>query len=189
MRAEQLQRPGAMRSLAALFSADDPDVAALSEIDAGDALATATRFDREWAYRGRQALLWKRRLTAHAVHDLYLPVSALRPFDRRGLLCVDAEAGNVPLHVFATQFAGDRGAIRDLRFARSAVRRVDGNVVLFISDPGPSRIGFTDTGLQSVVPAPNLAIWARGLRLNVERYSERESGLGAVAVARARLTA
>lgn len=174
-----------MRSLAALFSAGDPDVAALSAIEAGDALATATRFDREWAYRGGQALLWKRRLTAHAVHDLYLPASALRPFDRRGLLRLDADAGSVPLHVFATQFAGDRSAVRDLRFARSAVRRVAGNVVLFVSEPGRSRIGFTDTGLQSVVPGPSLAIWARGFRLNVERYSEEESGLGAVAVARA----
>ncbi|HEY1976059.1 MAG TPA: hypothetical protein VGG89_05935 [Candidatus Baltobacteraceae bacterium] len=185
MRAEQLARAGAMRSLAALFSADDPDVAALSGIDAGDALATATRFDREWAYRGRQALLWKRRMTAHAVHDFYLPVSALRPFDRRGLLCVDADAGNVPLHLFATQFAGGRTAIRDLRFARTAVRSVDGNVVLFISEPGSSRIGFADAGLQSVVPAPKLAIWARGFRLDVERYSEDEPGLGAVAVAHA----
>lgn len=174
-----------MRSLAELVAAADPDVTALSEIDAGDALATATRFDREWAYRGGQALLWKRRGIAHAVRDLYLPVSALRPFDRRGLLRVDVDIEKLSLHVFATQFAGDRSSIRDLRFARSAVRGVEGNVLLFISDPAPSRIGFADEGLRSVAPAPKLAIWARGFDLGVERHSESEDGLGSLAVVRA----
>lgn len=174
-----------MLSLAALFAEADPDVAALSQIDAGDALATATRFDREWAYRGGQALLWKRDVVAHAVHDLYLPMSALRPFDRRGLLRLDAEWRGVPLHAFATQFAGDRTAIRDLRFARSAIRSVDGNVLLFISNPASSRIGFADVGLRSVAPARSVAIWARGFRLKLERYSESEPGLGAVVVATA----
>jgi hypothetical protein len=174
-----------MRSLAALFAAADPGIAALSEIDAGDALAMATRFDREWAYRGGQALLWKRNVTAHAVHDLYLPMSALRPFDRRGLLRLDAEAEGVPLHVFATQFAADRAAIRDLRFARAAVRGVDGNVLLFIAEPGPSRIGFAGTGLRSVAPAPSMAIWARGFHLDLQGYSESEPGLSSIAIARA----
>ena len=174
-----------MQSLAALFAAADPDIAALSEIDAGDALAMATRFDREWAYRGGQSLFWKRHVTAHAVHDLYLPMSALRPFDRRGLLCVDAEGDGGALHVFATQFAGDRTAARDLRFARSAVRGVAGDVLLFIAEPGSSRVGFGDIGLTSVKPAQALAMWARGFRLELERYSESENGLGAVAIARA----
>lgn len=174
-----------MRSLAALLAAEDPDLAALSEIDAGDALATATRFDLQWAYRGGQALLWKRRVIAHAVHDLYLPVSALRPFDRRGLLRVDADIANVPVHVFATQFAGDRSAIRDLRFARTAVRGVAGNVLLFVCGSAASRIGFADRGLQSAAPAPQLAIWTRGFELDVERYIEGEEGLGSVAVVRA----
>lgn len=173
-----------MRSLAAIFSAADPDVAALSQVDAGDALATATRFDREWAYRGGQALLWKRRLNAHAVHDLYLPMSALRPFDRRGLLCVDAESEDGAVHVFATQFAPDRTAIRDLRFARAAVRAVDGNALLFIAEPVASRIGFADAGFHSVA-APSIAIWARGFRLELQRTSEAEPGLGAVAIANA----
>lgn len=174
-----------MRSLAELVAEADPDVTALSEIDAGDALATATRFDRSWAYRGGQALLWKRRAIAHAVRDLYLPVSALRPFDRRGLLRVDVDIGKLSLHVFATQFAGGRSSIRDLRFARSAVRGVEGKVLLFISDPAPSRIGFTDVGLRSVAPASNLAIWARGFELGIERQSESEDGLGSLAVVRA----
>lgn len=174
-----------MLSLAALVDKADPDVMALSEIDAGDALATATRFDREWAYRGGQALLWKRRAIAHAVHDLYLPASALRPFDRRGLLRVDVDIDDAELHVFATQFAGDRSAIRDLRFARCAVRGVAGSVVLFISDLAPSRIDFTDIGLRCVAPSQKLAIWARGFELGVERYSESEDGLGCVAVVRA----
>lgn len=174
-----------MRSLAALVAAEDPDVAVLSEIDAGDALATATRFDLQWAYRGGQALLWKRSVVVHAVHDLYLPVSALRPFGRRGLLRLDADIANVPVHVFATRFAGDRSAIRDLRFARTAVRGVAGNVLLFVCEPAPSRIGFADRGLQSAAAAPKLAIWARGFELDVERCSESEEGLGSVAVVRA----
>jgi len=175
-----------MRSLAALFDAIDPEIAALSDIDAGDALATSTRFDREWAYRGGQALLWKRRFVAHAVHDLYLPMSGVLPFDRRGLLWVDAAYDDTHFHVFATQFAGDRTAVRGLRFARTAVRAVKGNVLLFVSDPGSSRLGFADLGLKSITPSSDLAIWARGFRLDLERYSENEDGLGSIAVANAR---
>jgi hypothetical protein len=185
VRAEQLRKPGAMRSLAELFAGAEPDVAALSDIDAGDALATATRFDRQWAYRGGQALLWKRRFVAHAVHDLYLPGSALRPFDRRGLLCVDADDGGAQLHLFATQFAGDRSAVRDLRFARAAIRKATGSVLLFVSEPGSLKTGFADLGLQRVVPDANLAMWARGYRLELERSNDKDDGLGTVALASA----
>jgi hypothetical protein len=118
------------------------------------------------------------------VHDLYLPTSALLPFDRRGLLRIDA-GDDARLHVFATQFAGDRTAVRDLRFARTAVRNAKGNVLLFIADPGSSRAGFGDLGLRSVAPSPDLAIWGRGFHVELDRYSDNEPGLGSLAVARA----
>lgn len=157
---------------------------AIAEIDAGDALAMATRFDREWAYRGAQALLWKRTFTAHDVHDLYLPAPVLRPFDRRGLLRVDGDYAGANLHVFATQFAADRNGIRDLRFARNAVRSVTGDVLLFISDPVASRVGFTDLGLQTLIANGGLAVCARGYRVEQIRGSDR-SGLHTAVAARA----
>src|SRR5581483_9148979 len=109
-------------SLASLVDDARPDVLAVCEIEPGDALSLATRFALQWAYRGRQALFWSARVRADAVHDLYLP-RAGRPFERRGLLRVDASLDGDPCALVATQFASDRGErIPELRFARSQLR-------------------------------------------------------------------
>jgi len=121
-----------MLSLAATVADADPDVLAVCEIDAGDAFALATRFAREWAYRGGQALFWTRAIAAATVHDLYLPFAIQRPFDRRGLLRVDGTIGGVSANIFATQFGHARAfAVPELRYARSQVRAGTGRAIAF----------------------------------------------------------
>jgi hypothetical protein len=164
-----------MRTLASFLAEADPDIAALSEIDAGDALAIATRFDRAWAYRGGQALLWKARFAARDVHDLYLPISPLRAFDRRGLLRVDGRCDGAELSLFATQFATDRVRVRELRFARSVVRGVGHAAVLFLSQQH-GRIGFSDLGFHAAGTCDDLEIAVRGFR--TERSSSGVAGGG-----------
>jgi len=132
VRAYGLRGAGAMLSLAATVSETDPDVLAVCEIDAGDAFALATRFAREWAYRGGQALFWTRAFAAATVHDLYLPFAIQRPFDRRGLLRVDGAIGGVPAAVFATQLGAARAfAVPETRYARTRLHACAGRAIAF----------------------------------------------------------
>jgi hypothetical protein len=127
----------------------------LHGIDAGDAYAMATRFDCEWAYRGGQALFWQTWFRAHEVHDRYLPAPPGRPFERRGLLEVDGEAGGETLTLIATQLSNDRARVREMRFIRTSVRRIGGDVLLFIAgfDGAAQRYGFADVGVRRIVTA------------------------------------
>jgi hypothetical protein len=177
-----------MRSLAAFVAQSAPDILALSEIDAGNALAIATRFALDWAYRGGQALFWNRRFVAERVHDLYLPATGLRAFDRRGLLRVDGRCDDVALSLLATQFAADRTRIRDLRFTRSSLRGIAGKVALFAVDPGPGRGGFADLGLRSVAAegTDGLTLGARGYDVRMELAAQSHDGIGARLVAQLR---
>lgn len=139
---------GAMRTLAELVAHRQPDVLCVHDIDAGDALALATRSDLAWAYRGAQALFWSRRVKAHGVHDRYLPIAPLRPFDRRGLLQVDCQTDGLRFTLLATQFSSERALrVRELRFARENVRQIHGPAVLFVSRPD-ARLGFEDLGFE-----------------------------------------
>lgn len=156
---------------------------AISEIDAGDALATATRFDREWAYRGGQALLWKRRIHVERVHESYLPAFPARPFDRRGLLRVDGRVDSIALSLFATQFALDRHRVRDLRFTRAALRSAEETAALFVGEPGVGKVGFKDLGFATVFGSENgreLLIGARGGALRMTQALPPQRGIGAM---------
>ena len=149
---------GAMRALAELVAHRSPDVLCVHDIDAGNALALATRSDLQWAYRGAQALFWSRRVKAHGVHDRYLPIAPLRPFDRRGLLQVDAELGGKRFALLATQFSGERALrVRELRFARECVRQIPGAAVLFVARPD-DRIGFDDLGFEVKMGSPDAQV-------------------------------
>jgi len=153
-----------MLSLAALVDETDPHVLAVCEIDAGDAFALATRFAREWAYRGSQALFWKKPVSAHAVHDIYLPFALQRPFARRGLLRVAAEDARGAVALFATQFAAERGiAVPELRFARAQMRGAEGRLLAFaqVSRRG---IGIQGRGIETLAydEGGGLRICARG---------------------------
>ncbi|HET9029618.1 MAG TPA: hypothetical protein VFN49_05525 [Candidatus Aquilonibacter sp.] len=141
---------------------ESPAFFAVHGIDAGDALALATRFDRGWAYRGRQALFWSNAFRAHEVHDRYLPAPPLWPFDRRGLLEVDGDYAGARVTLVAAQLATDRSKIRELRFLREALRRTQGRALLFVAGHEPaSRVGFTDLQFTAVRLGGGCAIYAR----------------------------
>jgi hypothetical protein len=176
-----------MRSLASFLAESDPDVMALGDIDAGDALALATRFDRQWAYRGGQALLWNARVIAHEVHDLLLPVAPIA-FERRGLLRIDGECDGARISLFATQFGPDRNNLREMRFARSHARTAPGLGVLFVTAP-LERIGFKDLGYEAIgahEPSDQVEIDARGFHLERLRSGVLGNGIGAALLVRAR---
>lgn len=136
-----------MRSLAAFVARTDPTIFAVSEIDAGDALAIATRFVLEWGYRGGQALFWKAPFQSARIYDAYLPFSAARPFERRGILRVAMQAGNKPLTVVATQIGTQRDQrIRELRALRTVLRKVEGACIVFCVFAS-GRIDLLDLGL------------------------------------------
>jgi hypothetical protein len=146
-----------MRALAEEFAARKPAIGAVSEIAAGDALAIATRFDRNWAYRGALALFWTEAFKAHEVHDRYLPMPGLNPFERRGMLEVRGEHGGKPLTFIAAALSNDKSRIREIRFVRSALRAVEGDVVLFLTGYGADkeRIGFADINQSVIVVLPS----------------------------------
>jgi len=189
IRAFGLARAGAMRALAQCVSASNPDVLALSEVDAGDALAMATRFDRQWAYRGGQAVLWNRRFAVAKVHDLYLPAAPLQAFERRGLLRVDGFCDGIELSLFASRFAPDRACVRDLRFTRSAIRAARSpRIVLFVTDPPANgRSAFRDLDLRANdanEAAADLMLAVRGFIVQSCTAVPAGNGVGAQLVAR-----
>ncbi len=152
-----------MQRFAAFVDDADPDILAVCEIDAGDALALATRFTREWAYRGAQALFWRAPVRAQVVHDLYLPYVLQRPFDRRGLLRIDAEDASGPLAIFATQFAPDRtAAIAEVRFANKHVQEAALRTVAFVQ--GGSTPALVGRGVVTIAEdeASGLRLYTRG---------------------------
>jgi len=172
VRAYGLRAPGAMLSLAATVAAADPDVLAVCEIDAGDAFALATRFAREWAYRGGQALFWTRAFAASTVHDLYLPFAIGRPFDRRGLLRVDGAAGGAPASLFATQLGAERTfSVPESRFARTQLHGCAGRAIAFAQmEPTAPGLGGRGIALLGEEPEAGIYAYARGfVATSVER--------------------
>lgn len=151
-----------MRQFAERIAAESPSFFAVHGIDAGDALALATRFDCGWAYRGRQALFWRDAFVAHDVYDRYLPVLPLRPFDRRGLLEVRGDYAGKPLTLVAAQFSEDRSRVRELRFLRSDLRHVPGRALLFVAGHYEGgRIGFRDLGFLCLRRSGECGIYAK----------------------------
>ena len=161
---EHVKRAGAMRSLAAFVDSCDADIFCVHDIESGDAFALATRFAREWAYRGSQALFWNEHFSAEKIVDRYLPASPLRPFDRRGLLQVNGKCCDAALSVFATQLADGRAQrARELRFARTALHASEMLAIAFAALPD-RRFGLQGAGFQDVTPgeAQTLGCYVRG---------------------------
>ena len=181
-----LTRAGAMRALAEHVSVSKPDLLALSEIDGGDALALATRFDLQWAYRGGQALLWNGRFTAADVYDSYLPGAPLQAFERRGLIRVDGKGDGKDLSLVASRFATDRSRARDLRFTRGVLRSVPvPRMLLFITNPPAQSDAFRDLGF--TVSESNVArdvmLATRGCRVQSCVIIDGADGIGTQLVA------
>ena len=134
----------------------------MCDISAGDALALATRFDCGWAYRGAQALFWSDDYHAHEVHDRYLPIDLLNPFERRGLLEVRGDFGKDAVALVATRFTSDRTRIREMRFLRKTLRAIEGNAFVFLANyEDDERIGLADLGYEKVWGDKGCAIFAR----------------------------
>ena len=168
-----------------------PDIFAVSEIDAGDALAIATRFALQWGYRGGQAVFWKPAFVAGPIRDTYLPFSPLRPFERRGLVRVDLQLARASVGVFATQIGPERDQrIREWRYVRNVLRTAAGPALVFCLLPQArstlSDLGFVRVGCRGV---DDECVFARGFA--VEEAADDTSahrGTGTAIVARTRLT-
>ncbi|HEV3152379.1 MAG TPA: hypothetical protein VGZ02_01095 [Candidatus Baltobacteraceae bacterium] len=149
---------GSSRKLTAFIAERTPDVFAVSEIQPGDALAIATRFARQWAYRGRQALFWNARLTPVEIVDQYLPPAAFA--NRRGLIVVRGSIDGRACSVAVTHLHAARSRrIPELRFLRTMLRSQSGPAVLFASLP-PGRIGVRDLGFREA-RAQTPEVWIR----------------------------
>lgn len=158
-----------------------PDILALSEVEDGDALAIATLFDYQWAYRGGQALFWNARFVAARIEESYLPAPPLQTFERRGLLRVDGRCGRSELALLTTRFAPSRARARDLRLTRTVIREMRApRVLLFIANPpAPGSDAFRDLGFaeRDAYAMPAFMLAARGCAL--ESVDEAADGFGA----------
>ena len=154
-----------MRTLAASIAQAAPDVLAVFEIEPGDALALATRFALQWAYRGHQALFWSAAFRAARVRDMYLPAVGALPFERRGFISVEAEYRGRPCVLAATQFSDERRArIAELRFVRGHLRAAAGDAI-FCAHLRETRIAVGDLGFRDAVEPPAGAehVYVRGM--------------------------
>jgi hypothetical protein len=178
-----------MRSLAAFYDRVRPDVLAVCEIDAGDALALATRFALQWAYRGGQAVFWLGALRATGIRDNYLPFSPVRPFERRGIVEVTMQIADAPATILATHVAAEREQrIREVRHLRTVARGAHPACIVFAVMPA-SRIelgglGFTRAGCRGV---DNEALYVRGYHIEQAADDvQPHRGIGTPLVARLR---
>ena len=179
-----------MRSLAAFVARTDPTIFAVTEIDAGDALAIATRFELQWGYRGGQALFWKSPFQSARVYDAYLPFSPARPFERRGILRVAMQADDTPLTVVATQIGTQRDQrIRELRALRTALRKVEGACLVFCIFAS-GKIDLHDLGLARATcrGTHDEAIYTRGFTVtNAHEDTASHRGIGTPTLAQIQL--
>jgi hypothetical protein len=150
-------RAGAARRLATLVHAHEPNVLAIGRIDPGDALALATRFAMDWAYRGGQAIFWRRPFEVDAVHDYYQPAAIGLALERRGLVVVESHYGSQRCILAATAFGRYRDSyVFELRFTRARLRGPRA-AVLFAELPRSSA-GIEDLGFRPIAES----IYIRG---------------------------
>ncbi len=151
-----------MRKLAGFTAHVNPDILAVCEIGSGDTRSLATRFAMQWAYRGRQALMWKNAFAPETVKARYLP--AANPFDRRGLVLVDGALHDKPCTLVTTQFASRRAErIAQLSFVRARLEGVRSDALFFASIPVTEThfddLGFREAGAPD---SSNERVYVRG---------------------------
>lgn len=181
-----MERAGAMRSLASFYDARKPHVFAISRMTPGDALALATRFSLQWAYRGRQSVFWQNGLTNARCEDPYLPFHLARPLDRRALVRVDVDRGTHPLTIAATQFARTQTQrVPELRFVRKVLRAAQARTVFF-AHLYPQYAKFGDLAFVDAMSAFEgpLRIFVRGAAVQSVEMLPAQRGISAVATAR-----
>ncbi len=142
-----------MRRVAEAIDAHAPAIFALHAIDEGDALALATRFAMDYAYRGRQALFWNATFAAREVLDR-----------QRGLLRVDGAFAGGRLALVAIRLSTDRASrVRELRKVRSVLRATKSGVLLFATGIVAGETGFADLGFAALAHSDGALIAAREL--------------------------
>jgi hypothetical protein len=142
-----------MRRVAEAIDARAPAIFALHAIDEGDALALATRFATEYAYRARQALFWNAAFAAREVLDR-----------DRGLLRVDGTFAGARLALVATRLSADRASrVRELRRARAVLRAARSAALLFVTGVVAGETGFGDLGFATLAVNDGTLIAAREL--------------------------
>ena len=186
VRGHGLTKHGAMRALTEQTIVWNPDLLAVSEIDDGDALALATKTNRQWSYRGGQALLWRSDFTPIAVHEAYLsPV--LPPLPWRGVLRIDLRAGETTLSMLCTRFAPDRRAIRDQRFVRTLLRnaRLERAILCITNPPANCERAFAHRGFSSSnsVASADVLMTIRGCDLRTSTTIASGGALGTQIIA------
>lgn len=152
-----------MRKLAAFVAQTNPDILAVCEIGSGDARSLATRFAMQWAYRGRQAIMWTHVFAAQKVYGRYLP--APHPFQRRGFVRVDGALDQRACSLMTTQFATARSTrAAQLRVARSQLQEAAHDALFFALVPGVE-MRFDDVGFRDESPAEagHLRVYKCGL--------------------------
>lgn len=165
VRALGLRGAGAMRTLAATVAETEPAVLAVCEIDPGDAFALATRFAREWAYRGGQALFWTHAFAADGVRD------------RGGRLRVHGRLGDTPATLYAMQFAAARATgVPELRDARTEMRRDAADAIAFAQLPS-ARPGLGVRGVALLASDEEAGIYAYARGFAAEEVERRPYSL------------
>lgn len=140
-----------MRSVAEAVDARAPAIFCVHGIEEGDALALATRFAYDYAYRGRQALFWNASFTARGVLDR-----------DRSVLRVEGTFAGGRLALVATRFSNERAIrVRELRNVRTLVRATKSPALLFVTGVVAGEAGFADLGFALLANGDGALISAR----------------------------
>ena len=159
---DSLDAAAGIRAVGEAIALRMPSIFCVHDVGEGDALKLARRFDRNYAYRGGQALFWDGTFAASEVLDRYLPATPVRPFVRRGLLQVNGMFGGRYVALIATEFDAERAArVREVRFARSVLRSIAGDALLFVKGLAPKHVGFRDLGFTKIAGDEGRTIYKR----------------------------
>ena len=140
-----------MRAAAEAIDARPPVIFSVHGIDEGDALALATRFVFDYAYRARQALFWNATFGAREVLDRH-----------RGLLRVGGSFAGGRLTLIARRFSSERASrVRELRQTRTALRATKSPALLFATGVVKGETGFADLGFAVLAQHGTALIAAR----------------------------
>jgi hypothetical protein len=145
-----------MRAVAEAIDARAPAIFSVHGIEEGDALALATRFVLDYAYRARLAIFWNATFAAREILD--------RP---RGLLRVNGTFGGLRLALVARRFSQARASrVRELRHARTILRATKSPALLFVTGVVEGEIGFADLGFATLADADGTLIATREIGAN-----------------------
>jgi hypothetical protein len=140
-----------MRAVAEAIDARVPAIFCVHGIEEGDALALATRFVFEYAYRGRLAIFWNATFSVREIVDR-----------NRGLLRVNGTFAGGRLTLVARRFSRDRASrVRQLRQARTELRATKSAALLFITGFVTGETGFSDLGFATLADADGSLVAAR----------------------------